>query len=211
MQTRSNVLLTLGVLFTIGGATRFLPEALAFAEETPATTTGGGTATEAGTQPAGATVPTEADLPARSDLEEICVSYRTASMLEEDQWLFEAEREEIRKEKIELQAWQNQLQEQTAELRVLQQTLDNRWQEMQAVAGADIEHLAGMYNAMKADQAALIFNQMDAGFAAGFLRLIPSDQAGLILANMEAEKAYLVSLRLASMNDDVRNMASMRN
>jgi flagellar motility protein MotE (MotC chaperone) len=47
---------------------------------------------------------------------------------------------------------------------------------------------------------------MDSGFAAGFLRLMVPDQAGLVLANMEAEKAYLVSIKLATMNDDVRTM-----
>lgn len=210
MQGKSNVLLTLGILFTLGGATRFLPEALAFAEETPASPANTQGSTPA-SSPSMAAPARSAEESIPSEFSEVCVSSGTASMLEEDQWLFEAEREEIRKEKLELQAWQNQLQEQTAELRVLQAALDTRWEQMQAVAGADIEHLAGMYNAMKADQAALIFNQMDAAFAAGFLRMIPSDQAGLILANMEAEKAYLVSLRLASMNDDVRNMASVRN
>ncbi|OYW84184.1 MAG: hypothetical protein B7Z22_11160, partial [Hyphomonas sp. 32-62-5] len=90
-------------------------------------------------------------------------------------------------------------------------TLEARWQEMQASSDQDIEHLARMYSAMKPDQAALIFNQMDAGFAAGFLRLMASDQAGLILANMEAQKAYLVSVKLATMNDDVRDMALAAN
>jgi flagellar motility protein MotE (MotC chaperone) len=76
---------------------------------------------------------------------------------------------------------------------------------MAETANQDIQHLAQMYGAMKPDQAAGIFNQMDAGFAAGFLRLIPSDQAGLILANMENEKAYIVSVKIASTNSDLRN------
>ena len=68
-----------------------------------------------------------------------------------------------------------------------------------------------MYSAMKADQAAQIFNQMDAGFAAGFLRLMASDQAGLIMVNMQTQKAYLVSVKLATMNDDVRNLGMAAN
>jgi flagellar motility protein MotE (MotC chaperone) len=58
---------------------------------------------------------------------------------------------------------------------------------------------------MKPDSAASIFNQMDPAFAAGFLRLMPSEQAGLILAAMDSKKAYVISVKVASMNADVRN------
>jgi flagellar motility protein MotE (MotC chaperone) len=211
MHNRSNVLLTLGVLFTIGGATRFLPDALAFAEQAPAadtTTTAAPAAFEAAPADPATSAPAASS---KGNLTEVCFSSESASLLEEDQWLFEAEREDIKQQKLELQTWENQLAQQTAELKVLQETLEARWQEMQASSDQDIEHLARMYSAMKPDQAALIFNQMDAGFAAGFLRLMASDQAGLILANMEAQKAYLVSVKLATMNDDVRNMALAAN
>lgn len=207
MNNRSNVLLTLGVLFTIGGATRFLPDALAFAEQAPAA--GANAASTPATPKA-----TPAPQPAAAsggNLTQVCFSSESASLLEEDQWLFESEREEIRKQQLDLQTWENQLQQQTAELKVLQETLEARWQEMQVSSDKDIEHLARMYSAMKPDQAAQIFNQMDPGFAAGFLRLMASDQAGLILANMESQKAYLVSVKLATMNDDVRNMALAAN
>jgi flagellar motility protein MotE (MotC chaperone) len=211
MHNRSNVLLTLGVLFTIGGATRFLPDALAFAEQAPAadtTTTAAPAASEAAPADPATSAPAASS---KGNLTEVCFSSESASLLEEDQWLFEAEREDIKQQKLELQTWENQLAQQTAELKVLQETLEARWQEMQASSDQDIEHLARMYSAMKPDQAALIFNQMDAGFAAGFLRLMASDQAGLILANMEAQKAYLVSVKLATMNDDVRDMALAAN
>ena len=75
---------------------------------------------------------------------------------------------------------------------------------MQAFAGEDLKHLADMYGAMKPDQAATIFDQMDPGFAAGFLRLLSSEQAGLIMASMESQQAYVVSVRLASLNEDLR-------
>lgn len=208
MHNRSNVLLTLGVLFTIGGATRFLPDALAFAEQAPAA---GTNATAAPATAEAAPADAAPAAASKSNLTEVCFSSESASLLEEDQWLFEAEREDIKQQKLELQTWENQLSQQTAELKVLQETLEARWQEMQASSDQDIEHLARMYSAMKPDQAAQIFNQMDAGFAAGFLRLMASDQAGLILANMEAQKAYLVSVKLATMNDDVRNMALAAN
>lgn len=202
MSNRSNVLLTLGILFTIGGATRFLPDAIAFAEQGPAAdvaATSTAAAAPATPQP-GTSTP-------GAGLKEVCFSSEAASLIQEDQWLFETERTELTRKQVELQAWEQQLKEQTAELKLLQETLETRWQEMQTSSDRDIEHLALMYSAMKADQAAQIFNQMDAGFAAGFLRLMASDQAGLVLANMEAQKAYLVSVKLASMNDDVRNLA----
>lgn len=204
--TRSHVLLTLGVLFTIGGATRFLPDALAFAEQ-PA-----GQKVES---PAGASASTLAAAPVPKPavaqtgaLQEVCFNAETASLLKEDQWLFETEREELKQQSLALQEWELELQRQTAELKTLQTALETRWDEMQAGADRDVQHLAQMYSVMKPDQAAGIFNQMDAGFAAGFLRLMPSDQAGLILAAMQAEKAYVVSVKLATLNDDVRHAAA---
>lgn len=204
MSNRSNVLLTLGVLFTIGGATRFLPDAIAFAEQTPAADKHDSGETSAKSEVSKAETTAASQVP--SQLKEVCFSSESASLVQEDQWLFESERQELTQKQLELQAWENQLKEQTAELKVLQATLESRWQEMQASSDKDLDHLARMYSAMKADQAAQIFNQMDAGFAAGFLRLMASDQAGLILANMESQKAYLVSVKLASMNADVRNL-----
>lgn len=207
MHNRSNVLLTLGVLFTIGGATRFLPDALAFAEA-PADAAANTTATPAAaTSTVGNPQATPGPAPAAAStagLAQVCFSSESASLLQEDQWLFDSERAEMKQQQLELQAWENQLAQQTAELKLLQQTLEARWEQMQASSDQDIEHLSRMYGAMKADQAAQIFNQMDAGFAAGFLRLMAPDQAGLVLANMEAEKAYLVSIKLATMNNDVR-------
>ena len=85
------------------------------------------------------------------------------------------------------------------------------FQRKRFVCDPDIRHLAGMYSAMKPDAAATIFNQMDPAFAAGFLRLIPSEQAGLILANMDAKKAYVISVKLATMNADVRNAPASLN
>lgn len=210
MHNRSNVLLTLGVLFTIGGATRFLPDALAFAEAPSDTAATAAAATSAVDTPQA--TPSPAPAAASTDgLAQVCFSSESASLLQEDQWLFDSERAELKKQQLELQAWENQLAQQTAELKLLQQTLEARWEQMQASSDQDIEHLSRMYGAMKADQAAQIFNKMDAGFAAGFLRLMVPDQAGLVLANMEAEKAYLVSIKIATMNNDVRALNQAAN
>lgn len=193
----SHVLLTLGVLFTLGGATRFLPNGLAFAEDVGLVS---------GTAPTGKAAATPAGASDGSGgPSEVCFTTESAAMVAEDQWLFESQKEELKNEQLALQSWEKELQTQTAELQSLQATLEARWQEIQSASDADIKHLAGMYSAMKPDSAASIFNQMDPAFAAGFLRLMPSEQAGLILANMDSKKAYVISVKLATMNADVRN------
>lgn len=196
----SHVLLTLGVLFTIGGATRFLPSGLAFAEDLGLSTPAKGAekAETAAAKPAGKAAAGEGP-------GEVCFTTESAALVAEDQWLFESQKEELKNEKLALQTWEKDLQTQTADLKELQTTLEARWQQIQGASDEDIKHLAGMYSAMKPDAAASIFNQMDPAFAAGFLRLIPSEQAGLILANMESKKAYVISVKLATMNADVRN------
>ena len=193
----SHVLLTLGVLFTIGGATRFLPNGLAFAEEIGLKSSAPTTA-EAGKTEAG-------EVKDAAAVQEVCFTDKSAAMVAEDQWLFESQKEELKNEKLALQTWEKELETQTAELTALQTTLEDRWQQIQGASDQDIKHLAGMYSAMKPDAAASIFNQMDPAFAAGFLRLIASEQAGLILANMDSKKAYVISVKLATMNADVRN------
>jgi flagellar motility protein MotE (MotC chaperone) len=208
---RSHVLLTLGVLFTIGGITRFLPEGIAFAEPQSGAATPAATDTAGG--PSGAGSMPSASVSERSPLappDQVCFSAEIAAALQQDQWLFENGRAELREKQLRLQSWETELQTRTGELRSLQTALEARWQQMQAVSDADFQHLAQMYSVMKPDQAAQIFNQMDPGFAAGFLRLIQSDQAGQILANMDSQKAYVVSVRLASMNDDVRGAPPAR-
>ena len=67
-------------------------------------------------------------------------------------------------------------------------------------AGEDVRHLAEMYRQMKPKQAGQIFNAMAPEFAAGFLGQMGAVPAALILANMEADKAYAVSLLLAGRN-----------
>ncbi len=201
----SHVLLTLGVLFTIGGATRFLPSGLAFAEDLGLSSTAAAASADTGATRID-TVPATGTGPA-----EVCFTTESAAMVAEDQWLFESQKEELKNEKLALQTWEKELQTQTTELQALQTTLEARWQEIQGASDQDIKHLAGMYSAMKPDAAASIFNQMDPAFAAGFLRLIPSEQAGLILANMDSKKAYVISVKLATMNADVRNAPASLN
>lgn len=213
-RNHSHVLLTLGTLFAFGGASRFLPENIATAEEFPPP------AAEAAETFATATdrlAPVSVEKPMHtatirdpSNSTTTCLNADIAQSLSEDVWLFEAEKTAMRDKEISLATWEADLEAQTAELRALQNALEERWLAMQTDADEDLEHLAKMYGAMKANQAAQIFNQMDPDFAAGFLFQLPSEQAGLILASMDQEKAYIVSVSMASLNADMRSNPPQR-
>ena len=198
---RSNVLLTLGVLFTLGAATRLVPANVADAREADADEV----AETVSTQPEKVEATKTASLPIEG---QICFSEDLSAALASDQLRLETETEKLAARELELQALEAELAETRADLTALQTSLETRWEDMQAFAGEDLNHLAQMYGAMKPDQAATIFDQMDPSFAAGFLRLLSSEQAGLIMANMESQQAYIVSVRLASINEDLRREES---
>lgn len=204
-SNRSHVLLTLGTLFAFGGASRFLPNGLATAEEieTPAAATILQEPNAENANPLTVKQDTTMDNRAAAS-DEVCLTGEAAAKYSDDLWLFETERDELRQKQIKLQSWEAELNAQTTELQDLQTILEARWDQMQQQANEDVAHLAKMYGSMKAEQAAEIFDQMDPDFAAGFLIELPSDQAGLILANMEKKKAYVVSLSMASANADIR-------
>jgi flagellar motility protein MotE (MotC chaperone) len=200
--SRTNVLLTLGVLFTIGAASRLVPSNVAAASDGGALGTGLSSSTIA----AAAATPEHAPVKSKiTDITgQICFSEDLAETMAADQLRLQTKNNQLSERELELQAWSTELEQTREDLSALQATLDARWQDMQAFASEDLKHLAQMYGAMKPDQAATIFNQMDPGFAAGFLRLLSSEQAGLIMANMESQQAYIVSVRLASINEDLR-------
>ena len=81
---------SLWAFFTIGGATRFLPDAPALAEATTSLAQGG--------------------------LGEVFVSVQAASLIAEDQWSFETERGEINNRRLSLQTWNRELEERAAKL-----------------------------------------------------------------------------------------------
>ncbi|MEO1304640.1 MAG: hypothetical protein AAFV37_06665 [Pseudomonadota bacterium] len=197
---RSNVLLTLGVLFTLGAATRLVPTN--FTEATAAETD----IVEETSSEAMSTA--MAARQALVDDGQICFSEDLSAQLASDQLRLETETDKLVERELQLQAWEAELAQTRDDLTALQATLETRWQDMQAFASEDLNHLAQMYGAMKPDAAATIFDQMDPGFAAGFLRLLSSEQAGLIMANMESQQAYIVSVRLASLNEDLRREES---
>ncbi|MEM9670105.1 MAG: hypothetical protein AAF950_14380 [Pseudomonadota bacterium] len=203
LSSPSHVLLTLGTLFTLTGVSRIIPPDLDIMDDASTVLTAQqikadtpDTHSENDKMEKSVATPVSAD--------KSCFTGEMAASLADDYWLFESERDELRKKELTLKEYEVELRERQAQLENLRTQLDQRWQEMQAAAENDIQHLSKMYGAMKPDEAAQIFDQMDPVFAAGFLRQISSDSAGLILASMEASKAYEVSLSLAAMNDDIR-------
>ena len=67
----------------------------------------------------------------------------------------------------------------------------------------DIIRLTAVYENMKPDQAAALFQLMEPSFAAGFLGRMRSDSAAAILAGLEPDLAYSISVVLAGRNADV--------
>ncbi|MAB12233.1 hypothetical protein [Hyphomonas sp.] len=199
-NSRSYVLLTLGFLFTLGAAVRFLPSNLAIAESPQAPAHPADVKDHAPS--------TEASLPSTKQVDQVCFTAETAALLADDQRKLKEQQAALQELELELLARQQELDRRAADLQAVEATLQDRWVQLQDVSNDDMEHLARMYGTMKPDQAASIFNQMDSDFAAGFLRLMRSEQAGMILAGMETKKAYAVSLRLAALNEDVRNSSN---
>ncbi len=73
-----------------------------------------------------------------------------------------------------------------------------------SAAEQDIARLTAMYEAMKPAEASALFDQMDPTFAAGFLGRMRADAAAPILAGLTPEKAYALSIVLASRNATVK-------
>ena len=67
----------------------------------------------------------------------------------------------------------------------------------------DLSQLTAVYANMKPKQAAALFEQMNATFAAGFLGRMASDNAAKIMAGMTPEKAYEISVELAGRNASI--------
>ncbi len=117
------------------------------------------------------------------------LKHREAEMAEQEA-AFAAIKERLKKELAVVEAAKNSLAKDSITRSELAQN--------------DVIHLTTMYATMKPKQAALIFNKMNSRFAAGFLREMKGQRAGLILAAMDAQKAYEISLVLASRNANYR-------
>jgi flagellar motility protein MotE (MotC chaperone) len=197
----SNILITLSVLFAVGGAARFLPATgIADAQDAPRP------AKEADhlpvLDPAG--LPPVQEGSVSSLASGGCVSPDLVVQMEAE-WAAIADRQRALGEKeAALATLGADLSQQSAELEALEAFIEDRWTQLQAGAQEDLTHLAQMYAAMKPDQAARIFEETDPAFTAGLMRMMPGERAGLVMAAMSPARAYEVTVILAQRNGDLR-------
>lgn len=105
----------------------------------------------------------------------------------------------------ELMDLETQIQSRLDDMAATRERLQTMTERIDVAAGEDISHLVEMYSTMKPKKAAAIFDRMDPGFAAGFLREIDSARAGVIMAEMGEDQSYKVSLLIANRHAEWRN------
>ncbi len=130
--------------------------------------------------------------------ENVCLTGAVAETLMNERTLLDNRQVEMAKRETALKALETKVQKDVDSLEVTQKTIQSQIDKMEKVAEDDITHLVEMYKTMKPKKAAEIFNSMDPGFAAGFLRQMDSTQAGLIMSEMSARKSYEISLIIAN-------------
>lgn len=81
-----------------------------------------------------------------------------------------------------------------------EESLAARMQQSSTAADIDIDRLVSVYEGMKPKDAAILFEAMDAGFAAGFLARMRPDAASALFSNLSPEKAYALSVIMAGRN-----------
>ena len=92
------------------------------------------------------------------------------------------------------------VEERLAELEAAETRLEGLIALSDSAAETDLDRLTAVYETMPAAEAAAIFGQMDASFAAGFLtRMAPAASANL-MAELTPEQAYAVSVVIATRN-----------
>lgn len=69
-----------------------------------------------------------------------------------------------------------------------------------SAADEDVARLVTVYENMKPKEAAPLFEEMDAEFAAGFIARMKPGAAAAVLSGMDPQKAYLISVVMAGRN-----------
>lgn len=175
------LILTAGFLFASGAVRVGSGTGLAIAEELGAWVS----AASASPNPAIEETPGFGDLLAAIQAREARVR-EVETKLDERERALEIAREEIERGLAELA-------EAEKNLRAVLTIADTAAEE-------DIARLTAMYEAMKPADAAALFQEMDASFAAGFLGRMRPDAAGAVMAGLPPEKAYALSVVLAGRN-----------
>lgn len=101
---------------------------------------------------------------------------------------------------------ETRIAEQMQALEAAEARLAATLEQADGAAESDVARLTQVYERMKPEAAAAIFEAMDVNFAAGFLARMQPDAAAGVLSSMPAELAYSVSVIIAG-----RNAAAPRN
>lgn len=122
----------------------------------------------------------------------------------------QAREEAVEKREAELAAREQALALVEASIEEDMQRLEQAEAELRATMAAadkaaedDIGRLTSVYENMKPDQAAALFQLMEPSFAAGFLGRMRADAAAAIMAGLTPDLAYTISVVLAGRNADV--------
>lgn len=136
--------------------------------------------------------------------EDVCLSGPVLEAVTADLARLEKRKIEITEREVALAAIEEKLTIQMQAVEEANIALGKNIEHMKSLASDDLKHLVGMYQTMKAKQAAEIFDSMDPSFAAGFLREMNTEKAGLIMANMDPRKSYTISVIIAGRNSKYR-------
>jgi flagellar motility protein MotE (MotC chaperone) len=102
-----------------------------------------------------------------------------------------------------LKVAETKLAEQLAAFEQAQKNLEATLAMADQAAEKDLARMTAVYESMKPDDAAKIFDRMDTGFAAGLLARMRPEIAADVLTAMNADAAYAVTLTIASRNSGV--------
>ena len=194
---RASALLFLSLCFVSSAAVRLGDVGIAVAQSNPAASSRTGAPTEPTVlRPDAVPLPDAPDLAARAaacDVEPgpllVAIRERVVIIQEREQRL--AERERL------LEVTEARIREEIQRLEDTERQLAETLALADGASERDVAHLVGVYESMKAKDAAVIFSAMDPEFAAGFLARMRADAAGGILGAMDAPAAYAVTAVMA--------------
>lgn len=123
--------------------------------------------------------------------------------LDERQARLDAREAEIEERLALLTEAETSMKETLAELEAAEAALDATLSVASTAAEDDLARLTAVYETMKPKEAAALFSQMDAQFAAGFLGRMRPEAAAAVMAGLDPQTAYTISVVLAARNADV--------
>lgn len=107
---------------------------------------------------------------------------------------------EITNRQLILENLEDRIKAQIVELETANQNLAETLAIADGAAETDLNRLTTVYEAMKPQNAARVFENMDLTFAAGFLSRMDPQSAAMVMSELPAELAYSVSVVMAGQN-----------